>query len=62
VLELGGWSLQNAIRRFALPQAEDLKYKFFEACFFRVELHIVPDVIESIILFHLTPACFQQLL
>ncbi|CAL1136645.1 unnamed protein product [Cladocopium goreaui] len=29
--EANGWSLQNAIRRFDLPQAEDLKYKFFEA-------------------------------
>lgn len=26
-----GWSFQNAIRRFDLPQADDLKYKFFEA-------------------------------
>ena len=33
-LELGGWSLQNAIRRFDLPEDEDLKYQFFEACFF----------------------------
>eukprot|EP00435_Cladocopium_sp_Y103_P002794 s284_g1.t1 len=31
VLEVRGWSLQNAIRRFDLPQDEDLKYKFFEA-------------------------------
>ncbi|CAK9050922.1 unnamed protein product [Durusdinium trenchii] len=26
-----GWSFRNAIRRFDLPDAEDLKYKFFEA-------------------------------
>jgi len=29
--EANGWSFQNAIRRFDLPQADDLKYKFFEA-------------------------------
>ena len=26
-----GWSFQKAIRRFDLPEAEGLKYKFFEA-------------------------------